>query len=90
MDLYKFKATLFYITSSKLAKAILCSRDRTSKMAQGLKVLATEPDNLSSITETYRVKEENQFLKIVLCPAQSISHAIQPLSLPPLVGPGLR
>lgn len=44
----------------------MSQRQRTSKMAQGVKMLVTEPDDLKSITETYIVEEENQFQKVVL------------------------
>lgn len=36
-------------------------------MAWWVKVLATKPDNLSSISGTNKVGGENQFLKVVLC-----------------------
>lgn len=34
-------------------------------MAQRVKVLTTEPDDLSSITETHMGEEESQLLKVV-------------------------
>jgi hypothetical protein len=36
------------------------------KMAQRVKVLATKPENLSSVFNTYLMEEENQLSEVVL------------------------
>ena len=41
-----------------------------SEMAQQVKVLASKPDNLSSIPETSVMEGENQLYKVVIFPLQ--------------------
>lgn len=46
---------------------ILWNQTQVDKMAQEVKVLASKPDDLSSIPGSHTTKGENQLLKVVLC-----------------------
>lgn len=61
---------LFYIASSKLARdrrwGPILERQGTNRRVQRVKMLAPEPDDPGSVTETHMGGEESQLLKAVI------------------------